>query len=53
MPLPVRLISPARKALLLFGSSQDSVPETKVGYSSRAYSSAAAVSFELIASRFC
>src|SRR5690242_4290293 len=49
MPLFVRLISLDRNALLLFGSSQDSVPGTNVGYSSFAYSSAATVCLELIA----
>src|SRR5581483_1770015 len=50
-PLVVRLMSPARNALLLLGSSQDSVPGTKVSYSFLAYSSAITVCFELIATR--
>src|SRR3954463_213949 len=45
----VRLISPPRNALLLLGSSQDCVPGTNVWYNSLPYSSAAIVSFELIA----
>src|SRR5215470_8946845 len=48
MPFSVRLISPARKALLLLGSSQESVPGMKVAYIALAYSSAAMVSLELI-----
>ena len=44
MPLLVTLIWPSRKALLLFGSSHDSVPGMKVAYSSLAYSSALSVS---------
>src|SRR5512141_222358 len=44
MPLAVTLIWLSRNALLLFGSSHDSVPGTKVGYSSLAYSSAFSVS---------
>src|SRR5436190_6449040 len=39
MPLLVTLIWPSRKALLLFGSSHDSVPGMKVAYSSLPYSS--------------
>src|SRR5258708_3217789 len=53
MAVAVRLIARDRKALLLFGSSQDSVPGMKVGYSSFAYSSALAVSLLLIATLFC
>src|SRR6185369_4787392 len=49
MPLFVRLMSPDRKALLLLGSSQDSVPAMNVGYSSFAYSSMRAVSLLLMA----
>src|SRR6266404_3771721 len=44
MPLLVTKSCPSRNALLLFGSSQDSVPGTNVGYSSFAYSSAFIVS---------
>src|SRR6478736_4682421 len=44
MPLLVTLIWPSRKALLLFGSSHDSVPGMKLAYSSLAYSSALSVS---------
>ena len=44
MPFWVSPISPARNALLLDGSSQDSVPGMKVSYSALAYSSAATVS---------
>src|SRR6267378_3951553 len=53
MPLLVRLIAPARKALLLLGSSQEPVPGAKLSYNSIAYSSAATVSLELIATRLC
>src|SRR6185295_6440949 len=53
MPLFVRLMSPDRKALLLFGSSQDSVPGMNVGYSSFAYSSIRIVSLLLIATLLC
>src|SRR5258706_8082069 len=53
MPLLVRLISRDRKALLLFGSSQDRVPGMKGGYSCLAYSSTVAVSLLLIATLFC
>src|SRR6185436_5243844 len=42
--LLVTLIWPSRNALLLFGSSHDSVPGMNVGYSSFAYSSALWVS---------
>src|SRR3546814_14011580 len=52
MPLLVRLIWPSRKALLLFGSSQPSVPWMKVGYSSLAYSSALMVSGLLMTTLF-
>src|SRR4249920_3676924 len=48
IPFSVRLMSPARNALLLLGSSQESVPGMKVSYIARAYSSAAMVSLELI-----
>src|SRR6267143_7153014 len=44
MPLLVTEICPSRNALLLFGSSQESVPGTKVPYSSFEYSSALTVS---------
>src|SRR5687768_16913728 len=44
MPLLVILTWPSRNALLLFGSSHDSVPGTKVAYSSLPYSSALSVS---------
>ncbi len=44
MPLLVTLIWPSRKALLLFGSSHDSVPGMKLAYSSLPYSSAFSVS---------
>src|SRR5438067_10681207 len=40
MPLLVTETSPARKARLLFGSSQEPVPGTITEYSSLAYSSA-------------
>src|SRR5487761_2088759 len=53
MPLTVRLIWPSRKALLLFGSSQDSVPGMKVGYSAFAYSSALIVSGLLMTTLLC
>ena len=43
MPLLVIEIWPSRKALLLFGSSHDKVPGTKVAYSSLPYSSAFSV----------
>src|SRR5690348_2973980 len=46
MPLPVRPSSPARNALLLLGSSHDSVPGTKVSASCLAYSSDPTVSDE-------
>src|SRR4029079_19540466 len=49
MPFMVKLISPARNALLLLGSSHDSVPGQNVWYSSLPYSSDAMVSFELMA----
>ena len=42
-----------RKALLLFGSSHESVPGIKVWYNAAAYFSAAAVSFELMTTRLC
>src|SRR6266550_4436538 len=48
MPLLVQLIWPSRKALLLFGSSHDSVPGMKVAYSCLPYSSALPVSGLLI-----
>ncbi|OGA17978.1 MAG: hypothetical protein A3I63_04570 [Betaproteobacteria bacterium RIFCSPLOWO2_02_FULL_66_14] len=48
MPFAVTLHWLSRKALLLFGSSQESVPGTKVPYSSFAYSSALTVSGLLI-----
>src|SRR5689334_9164105 len=44
MPLLVRNSCPSRNALLLLGSSHDSVPGTNVAYSSFAYSSAFSVS---------
>src|SRR5262245_21743501 len=44
MPLLVQLICPSRNALLLLGSSHDSVPGANVPYSSFAYSSALIVS---------
>src|ERR671918_2341807 len=44
MPFCVRPISPARNALLLLVSSQDSVPGMKVSYSAWAYFSASTVS---------
>ena len=44
MPFCVRPISPARKALLLLVSSQESVPGMKVSYSAWAYFSASTVS---------
>src|SRR6476469_1112849 len=44
MPLAVNPIWLSRNALLLFGSSHDSVPGTNVAYSSFAYSSAFSVS---------
>src|ERR1035441_8930539 len=44
MPLLVTEIWPSRKALLLLGSSHDSVPGMKVAYSSLPYSSAFIVS---------
>src|SRR6185295_2059393 len=50
-PFAVRLISPARKALLLLGSSHDNVPGANVAYNFFAYSSATSVSLELIATR--
>src|SRR3954470_2529466 len=53
MPLFVRLMSPDRNALLLLGSSQDSVPGMNVGYSSFAYSSIRAVSLLLMATLLC
>src|SRR3954462_12493154 len=53
MPLLVRLMSPDRKALLLLGSSQDSVPAMNVGYSSFTYSSIRAVSLLLMATLLC
>src|SRR5580765_7600673 len=53
IPFSVRLMSPARNALLLLGSSQDSVPGMKVSYIARAYSSAAIVSLELIVTLLC
>src|SRR5450830_601058 len=49
MPLAVMLIWPSRYALLFDGSCQDSVPGIKVAYSCLAYSSAARVSAELMA----
>src|ERR1700733_7006726 len=52
MPLPVRLHWPSRNALLLLGSSHDSVPGTNVGYSSLPYSSAFAVSALLMTTLF-
>src|SRR6476660_7321204 len=48
MPLLVRNRCPSRNALLLLGSSHDSVPGTNVAYSSFAYSSAFSVSGLLI-----
>src|SRR5439155_7598297 len=44
IPLFVRNSWPSRNALLLFGSSHDSVPGTNVAYSSFAYSRAFSVS---------
>src|SRR5215510_2819305 len=44
IPFAVRLIWPSRNALLLFGSSHESVPGTNVWYNSFAYSSARTVS---------
>src|SRR6476469_7428221 len=44
MPLFVTLIWPSRNALLLLGSSHDSVPGMNVAYSSLPYSSAFSVS---------
>src|SRR5439155_4944117 len=44
MPLLVTNSCPSRNALLLFGSSHDSVPGTNVAYSSFEYSSALIVS---------
>src|SRR5512141_3054395 len=44
MPLLVTETWLSRKALLLFGSSHDSVPGTKVAYSCLPYSSALSVS---------
>src|ERR1700712_958507 len=44
MPLLVYEIWPSRNALLLFGSSHDSVPGMNVAYSSLPYSSARCVS---------
>src|SRR4030067_1537753 len=52
MPLLVMLTCPSTKALLLFGSSQDRVPGTKVAYSSLAYSSALMVSGLLMTTLF-
>src|SRR5260221_14309309 len=52
MPLLVRLISPARNALLLLGSCQESVPGMKVSYICLAYSSAAVVSGVLMTTLF-
>src|SRR5947209_7490362 len=49
MPLLVQLIWPSRKALLLLGSSHDSVPGMKVAYSCLPYSSPLSVSGLLIA----
>src|SRR4051812_34003622 len=48
MPLLVTLIWPSRNALLLFGSSHDSVPGMNVAYSCLPYSSAFSVSGLLI-----
>src|SRR5689334_6509165 len=52
MPLEVSEHWPSRKALLLFGSSHDSVPGTKVSYIAFAYSRPLTVSFEAIVTRF-
>src|SRR5262245_54329033 len=52
MPFSVRLTSPARKALLLLGSSQDKVPGTNVSYMALEYSSAVRVCLELITTLF-
>src|ERR1700674_643652 len=51
MGFQVRLISPARNALLLLESSHESVPGMNVAYSARPYSSAAIVSLESITTR--
>src|SRR5438445_13895649 len=45
IPLLVREISPARKARLLFGSSQDPTPGTICAYSSCAYTMASRLGF--------
>src|SRR5262249_52143054 len=52
MPLSVSPIWPSRNALLLFGSSHDSVPGTKVSYICLPYSSAAMVSGLLMTTLF-
>src|SRR5678815_4730405 len=52
MPLAVRKSWPSRNALLLFGSSQDSVPGMNGSYSCLLYSSAAMVSGLLITTLF-
>src|SRR3954454_282744 len=49
MPLLVTEISPARKARLLFGSSQEAAPGAITEYSSLAYSSASQVPCLLMA----
>src|ERR1700750_2605016 len=48
MPLAVRYSCPARNALLLELSFQDAVPGTKLSYNPLTYSSALAVSGELM-----
>src|SRR5665213_4248864 len=53
MPLAVTPSCPSRNALLLLGSSHDSVPGMKFGYSSFAYSSACSVCGLLIATLLC
>src|SRR6266480_3211728 len=52
MPLLVTLICPSRNALLLFGSSHDGVPGTKVRYISLPSSSALKVSGLLMTTWF-